>query len=77
MTPSDIPLPAVHITARRLHQRVGSEAIIIPLHFPEPLAGRQPAPIAYHVTAQGGPYLMTAHQAELYRERHHMTRHLY
>jgi hypothetical protein len=66
-----IPLPRTFISDRRLNERVGTEAVIIPLRLPTPLDGLQPSPMAYHVTAHGGPYLMLPEEAEKYRARHH------
>jgi hypothetical protein len=55
--------PTKIITARRLWELVKENAILLPLFHQ--LGDLQ----AYRVDAQGGPYLMTAYEVSLYRDK--------
>ena len=55
--------PTKTITARRLWEMVKENAVLLPLYHQ--LGDLQ----AYRIDAQGGPYLMTAYEVSLYRDK--------
>ena len=55
--------PTKIITARRLWEMVKENAVLLPLYHQ--LGDLQ----AYRVDAHGGPYLMTAYEVSLYRDK--------
>ena len=55
--------PTKTITARRLWEMVKENAVLLPLYHQ--LGDLQ----AYRVDAHGGPYLMTAYEVSLYRDK--------
>ena len=55
--------PTKTITARRLWEMVKENAVLLPLYHQ--LGELQ----AYRIDAYGGPYLMTAYEVSLYRDK--------
>lgn len=55
--------PTKIITVRRLWEMVKENAVLLPLYHQ--LGDLQ----AYRIDAQGGPYLMTAYELSLYRDK--------